>query len=125
MEHFTIAIDGPGGAGKSTVAKNVAAKLNVLHLDTGAMYRAFAWQALSEGLSTRDAEALSALAGRITSIAWSPSLKRHVGLAFIRPDLSAVGTPFQIRLTDGRLVQATVCATPFYDPNNLKQKEGA
>ncbi len=66
-----------------------------------------------------------ALAGRITSIAWSPSLKRHVGLAFIRPDLSAVGTPFQIRLTDGRLVQATVCATPFYDPNNLKQKEGA
>ena len=66
MEHFTIAIDGPGGAGKSTVAKNVAAKLNVLHLDTGAMYRAFAWQALSEGLSTRDAEALSALAGRIT-----------------------------------------------------------
>ena len=65
MKHFTIAIDGPGGAGKSTVAHNVAAKLGVLHLDTGAMYRAFACQALAEGIDTRDAEALVALAERV------------------------------------------------------------
>ena len=65
MKHFTIAIDGPGGAGKSSVAANVAAKLGVLHLDTGAMYRAFAWQALREGLNTKDAEGLADLARRI------------------------------------------------------------
>ena len=65
MKHFTIAIDGPGGAGKSTVAKNVAAKLGVLHLDTGAMYRAFAWQALRDGLSTTDPEGLAKLAGSV------------------------------------------------------------
>ena len=38
-EHFSIAIDGPGGAGKSTLAKAVAKKLNILHVDTGAIYR--------------------------------------------------------------------------------------
>ena len=41
-EHFSIAIDGPGGAGKSTLAKAVAKKLNILHVDTGAIYRAAA-----------------------------------------------------------------------------------
>ena len=65
LKHFTIAIDGPGGAGKSSVADGVAAKLNVLHLDTGVMYRAFALQALREGIATRDEPALSALAERI------------------------------------------------------------
>jgi len=65
LEHFTIAIDGPGGAGKSTVADNLAKKLAVPHLDTGAMYRAFGYQALREGLSASDPEAMEALAGRV------------------------------------------------------------
>ncbi|MBN1778320.1 MAG: (d)CMP kinase [Clostridiales bacterium] len=64
-KHITIAIDGPGGAGKSTVADAVAEKLGILHLDTGAMYRAFAFQALSEGISPDDEQGLSELAGRI------------------------------------------------------------
>ncbi|MDD3409859.1 MAG: (d)CMP kinase [Eubacteriales bacterium] len=64
MKHFTIAIDGPVGAGKSSVADGVAARLGVLHLDTGAMYRAFAWKALKEGISTQDEAALTALAER-------------------------------------------------------------
>ena len=37
-KHFSIAIDGPGGAGKSTLAKAVAEKLNILHVDTGAIW---------------------------------------------------------------------------------------
>ena len=41
-KHFSIAIDGPGGAGKSTLAKAVAKKLNILHVDTGAIYRTIA-----------------------------------------------------------------------------------
>lgn len=63
MKHFTIAIDGPGGAGKSSIADGLAQSLKVLHLDTGAMYRALAYQALMEGVSTRDEAALAALLG--------------------------------------------------------------
>ncbi|WP_172135967.1 (d)CMP kinase [Adlercreutzia sp. ZJ473] len=57
-----IAIDGPSGAGKSTVAKAVAQKLGFSCLDTGAMYRAVAWQALSDGVALDDAEALGNVA---------------------------------------------------------------
>lgn len=53
---FNIAIDGPAGAGKSTAAKIVAAKLGILYLDTGAMYRAIGLKALRRGINTRDAE---------------------------------------------------------------------
>ena len=63
------------------------------------------------------------MAGRVTSIAWSPSLKRHIGLAFVRLDLADPGKTFSIRCTDGAMVSATVTRIPFYDPENLKQKE--
>ena len=49
-KHFSIAIDGPGGAGKSTLAKAVAKKLNILHVDTGAIYRTIGYAAFSRGL---------------------------------------------------------------------------
>ena len=65
------------------------------------------------------------IAGRVTSIAWSPNVGRHIGLAFVLPELAATGTQIAIRLTDGKLIQATVARTPFYDPENLKQKENA
>ena len=65
MKHFTIAIDGPGGAGKSTVAGNVAKRLDVLHLDTGAMYRAFALAATQQGVKRDDPAAVEALAARV------------------------------------------------------------
>jgi cytidylate kinase len=57
-----VAIDGPSGAGKSTVAKAVAKKLGFSCLDTGAMYRAVAWQALQDGVSLDDDAALGAVA---------------------------------------------------------------
>ncbi len=57
-----IAIDGPSGAGKSTVAKAVARRLGFSCLDTGAMYRAVAWQALNDGVNLDDAEALGRIA---------------------------------------------------------------
>ena len=62
---LTIAMDGPVGAGKSSVADEVARRLGILHLDTGAMYRAFAWMALKEGVDTSDAQALAALAASV------------------------------------------------------------
>lgn len=59
--HVTIAIDGPGGAGKSSVADDIASRLGILHLDTGAMYRAFALYAIERGVDTGDEAALVAL----------------------------------------------------------------
>ena len=57
-----ITMDGPAGAGKSTIARKVAARLGYLYLDTGAMYRATALAAKRKGLSFEDEEALSRLA---------------------------------------------------------------
>jgi sarcosine oxidase subunit alpha len=63
------------------------------------------------------------IAGRVTSIYYSPTLKRHIGLAFVRPDMTAKGRRFEIRLSDRSMVGAEVCEAPFYDPDNLRQKE--
>ena len=57
-----VAIDGPAGAGKSTVARNLAARLGFRYLDTGAMYRALTWLALEESLSLDDGLELGELA---------------------------------------------------------------
>ena len=56
MNRLNIAIDGPAGAGKSTIAKAVAGRLGILCLDTGAMYRALAWKAVRLGIDPGDAE---------------------------------------------------------------------
>lgn len=58
---FSIAIDGPAAAGKSTVAKQVAKILNCVYIDTGAMYRAITLYALSKGVDPKDEEKVTAL----------------------------------------------------------------
>lgn len=62
---LSIAIDGPVGAGKSTVADEVARRLGILHLDTGAMYRAVGLTALRRGVDVRDEAAVTALCGSL------------------------------------------------------------
>lgn len=57
-----VAIDGPAGAGKSTVARSVAERLGMGYLDTGAMYRAVAYLALRDGIHLSDGDALADLA---------------------------------------------------------------
>ena len=57
-----VAIDGPAGAGKSTVAQQLAERLGFRYLDTGAMYRALTWLAMQRGLDLGDAAALAQLA---------------------------------------------------------------
>ncbi len=59
MNKFSIALDGPSGSGKSTVAKKLSTKLNILYLDTGAMYRATALKALKLGIDTFDEKGVS------------------------------------------------------------------
>lgn len=56
-----VAIDGPAGVGKSTVAKLLASRLRFLYLDTGALYRSVAWAVLKHGLDPMDAKAVAAL----------------------------------------------------------------
>lgn len=60
-----IAIDGPAGSGKSTVAKLIAKRLNYRYIDTGAMYRAVAWTAQHKGLSLDDEPAMARIAANL------------------------------------------------------------
>ena len=60
-----IAIDGPAGAGKSTVAKIIARRIGYLYLDTGAMYRALTLKVLQDNLSVKEEKAISELAAKI------------------------------------------------------------
>lgn len=66
MNKTIIAIDGPAGAGKSTVAQLVAQRLNYIYIDTGAMYRAIAWKVLQKEIQTDDAAGIIDIAKNIT-----------------------------------------------------------
>ena len=101
-----IAIDGPSGAGKGTVARELARRLHYKHLDTGAMYRAIAWKAVYDGVSLEDEDAMASLAQRaaldvgpdkvevdghdVTSAIRTPAIDRAATLAARLPKVRAV-----------------------------------
>ena len=58
MSHYKIAIDGPAGAGKSTIAKKIAKKLNIIYIDTGAMYRAFGLYCINNNIKPDDEDTI-------------------------------------------------------------------
>jgi len=62
MRPLVIAIDGPSGAGKGTIARAVARELGYRHVDSGAMYRAVGWKAVRQGVSLDDEDAVAAIA---------------------------------------------------------------
>ena len=96
-----VAIDGPAGAGKSTVAREVAERLGFRYLDTGAMYRAVTHAALQGGVDPEDGGALAALVGAI-------GLEVHDGRIFVAGrDVSAA-----IRSDDVTRHVSTVAAHP-------------
>ena len=61
MARVNIAIDGPAGAGKSTVARSISKTMGIIYLDTGAMYRTVALKALNSGLDTKNEESIASL----------------------------------------------------------------
>ncbi|WP_091579602.1 (d)CMP kinase [Alteribacillus bidgolensis] len=61
MKKINIAIDGPAGAGKSTVSRKVASELGYIYIDTGAMYRALAWKAIHSNVDIQDGQVLSSM----------------------------------------------------------------
>ena len=63
------------------------------------------------------------IAGHVTSVAYSPILNQFIGLAYVKSEMAKPDSQFSIRLSDGAMVGATVCPTPFYDPDNRRQKE--
>lgn len=76
LDRLHVAIDGPAGSGKSTVARRVATALGLSHVDTGAMYRALTWVAVREGIDPSDGAALGA---RLLSLA----LQRRQGVLLV------------------------------------------
>jgi cytidylate kinase len=65
MSYFNLAIDGPAGAGKSTIAKRIAKKLGFVYVDTGAMYRAMALYFLRNNISSSDSEGIEKACGKV------------------------------------------------------------
>ena len=61
------------------------------------------------------------IAGRVTSAAWSATMRSVIGLAFVRPPQAQADAPFEIRLPSGELMTATSVTLPFYDPGTLRQ----
>lgn len=62
------------------------------------------------------------IVGRVTSAVLSPTLNKVIGLAYLPPTKNSHGTRFQIRIDGGRIVEAQVIPTPFYDPDNKRQE---
>lgn len=65
MSTFKVAIDGPAGAGKSTIAKTVAKELKIVYIDTGAMFRAVGLAAVRAGIDPKDKEAVEKILDKI------------------------------------------------------------
>jgi cytidylate kinase len=97
-----IAIDGPAGAGKSTVSRAVAERLGLDRLDTGAMYRSVAWQALSDGVDPADGAAVAKIAAAaeievgprvtmnghdVTGAIRTPEVSRAVSIVAAHPEV--------------------------------------
>ena len=75
MKPTVVAIDGPAGAGKSTIAKALAVALGIEYLDTGAMYRGVTFEVLKRGLEATDVEAVARVARTIHFVQTRDSLQ--------------------------------------------------
>ena len=102
---INVAIDGPAGAGKSTVARAAAQKLGYIYVDTGALYRAVGVYCLRKGIETTDAEGVGAILSEITV-----ELKFIDGVQHVFLNGDDVST--KIRLPEASMAASNVSAIP-------------
>ena len=118
---LVVAVHGPSGSGKSSVSRQVAARLGLAYLDTGAMYRAATWWCVHEGVALTDAAAVAALVRRLPLVLdVDPAAPRVVvdGTdvsdairdTAISSAVSAVATNLDVRAELGRLQRAAIAA---------------
>ena len=115
---FAIAIDGPAGAGKSTIARKVAAELSIIYVDTGAMYRAIGAYAIRKGVDTKDAPAVAALLPEI-SLELTYSEEQGQRIFLNGEDVSS-----EIRLPEMGMAASNVSAIPEVRAFLLDQQRG-
>lgn len=120
MMKKVITIDGPAGAGKSTVSKAVAAKLNYMYLDTGALYRALAYKALKNKMNVHDPDDLARLCSETDVV-----LKNRNGFLTVYVDGEDVGD--KIRTEEVGLAASTISSFPVVRKKllSLQQEAGA
>src|SRR5215831_4423953 len=100
QQRCVVAIDGPSGTGKSTVARHLATALGAHYLDTGAMYRAVTWAVLSAGIDPANAAAVAEVSAKITLTS---------GIDPRAPHISVDGRPVDVEIR-GADVTAAVSA---------------
>lgn len=102
---INVAIDGPAGAGKSTIARAAAKELGFIYVDTGALYRAVGVYSLRKGIVTTDADAVGAVLGEI-----NVELKFIEGVQHVYLNGDDVST--EIRLPEASMAASNVSAIP-------------
>lgn len=102
---MVVAIDGPAGVGKSTVAKQLASRLKYLYLDTGALYRAVAWATLQNNLNPTDA---GAVAGLLPSLDLQMQFKNDA----VRVSVNGKDVTGELRTPDVSSAASVVSAIP-------------
>ena len=117
-KYVSVAIDGPAGAGKSTIARKVAAELSIIYVDTGAMYRAIGAYAIRKGVDTKDAPAVAALLPEI-SLELTYSEEQGQRIFLNGEDVSS-----EIRLPEMGMAASNVSAIPEVRAFLLEQQRG-
>ena len=103
---ITVAIDGPAAAGKSTVAKLIAQRLGITYIDTGAMYRAYTWYCMNQGVDCNDHEASIQFVGKVdillkpdgTVLCNGNDVTRAIREPIISLNVSPIATYKEVRL---------------------------
>lgn len=120
---LVVAVDGPSGSGKSSVSREVARRLGLAYLDTGAMYRALAWWCLERGVDLTDREATAA-AGTLLPLEISTDpdhervavggvdVSRQIRAGLVSERVSLVATNLEVREQMRRRQRALIAAHP-------------